>query len=307
MDETLHDDQVDYADATPSSNQTPYQTSRWTVEGDLASTAETNGGGGETPRVGPRDELLNGPALFPGDRGELSMSLRQALIRLLRGPYVDGSTMDGSSSARAYSHILAHRAALAIRLNELFLRLVIDEDRKIALLAPVDMPEPFTSPLQRQRELSREETLVLLRMRLILDRQSGTGKESTIDRSEVLEIFAQHLPSGSQDAKRVEDLADQTIRRLVNDRRLLLPTELPGVFIISHALPLALPFEQIGDIKNLMDSIAQVPRSDDDGDSHAGADGDSHADDDGDSHADDDGGASGASGAGNPDEQEKLL
>ncbi|MDQ6752306.1 MAG: DUF4194 domain-containing protein [Actinomycetota bacterium] len=203
-----------------------------------------------------RSQLVHGPALFPGDRGELPLVLRQALVRLLRGPYVDGGNTDSSSSAKAFSIIVEHRRALEIRLNELFLELVIDEDRKIALLQPVEMAEPFTTALQRQRELSREETLLLLRMRLILDRQLGTGVESTLHRSEVLEIFAQYLRSGSQDAKGVEELTDQTLRRLVNDRRLLIPTELPEVYVISNALPLALPFEQIGDIRDLMDALA---------------------------------------------------
>ena len=213
-----------------------------------------------------RDQLLIGPALFPGDRGELALPLRQALVRLLRGPYVDGGNADGTG-AKAFSTIVENRKALEIRLHELFLRLVIDEDRKIALLQPVEMAEPFTTALVRQRELSREETLLLLRMRLILDRGLGrglgTGTEATINRSEVLDIFAQYLHGGSQDAKGVEELADQTLRRLVNDRRLLLPTELPEVFVISNALPLALPYEQIGDIRKLLDAIADG--ADDDG------------------------------------------
>ena len=203
-----------------------------------------------------RDQLLIGPALFPGDRGELPMPLRQALVRLLRGPYVDGGSNESGSSAKAFNTIVEHRKALEIRLHELFLRLVIDEDRKIALLQPVEMAEPFTTALARQRELSREETLLLLRMRLILDRRLGTGTEATINRTEVLEIFAQYLHGASQDAKGVEELADQTLRRLVNDRRLLIPTELPEVFVISNALPLALPYEQIGDIRKLLESIS---------------------------------------------------
>ena len=221
-----------------------------------------------------RDQLLNGPALFPGDAGQLPLPLRQVLVRLLRGPYVDGSNADAGTGARAWRTIVEHRRALDIRLNELFLRLVIDEDRKIALLQPVEMAEPFTTALQRQRELSREETLLLLRMRLILDRQQGTGKESTIQRSEVLEIFAQYLQGASQDAKGVEELADQTIRRLVNDRRLLVATELPEVFVISNALPLALPFEQIGDIRNLLESIAHSPEPADGAESDDGDPGD---------------------------------
>ena len=40
--------------------------------------------------VTPRDTFVDGAALFPGDTGVLSMKVRQALVKLLKGPYVDG-------------------------------------------------------------------------------------------------------------------------------------------------------------------------------------------------------------------------
>src|SRR4029453_3051750 len=41
-------------------------------------------------RVTPRDTFVDGAALFPGDTGVLRMKARQALVKLLKGPYVDG-------------------------------------------------------------------------------------------------------------------------------------------------------------------------------------------------------------------------
>src|SRR5690349_18992034 len=41
-------------------------------------------------RVTPRDTFVDGAAQFPGDTGVLPMKVRQALVRLLKGPYVDG-------------------------------------------------------------------------------------------------------------------------------------------------------------------------------------------------------------------------
>jgi hypothetical protein len=38
----------------------------------------------------PRDTFVDGAALFPGDTGVLPMKVRQALVKLLKGPYVDG-------------------------------------------------------------------------------------------------------------------------------------------------------------------------------------------------------------------------
>ena len=63
----------------------------------------------------------------------------------------------------------------------------------------------------------------------------------------------------AHDAKGVEDLADAAVRKLVTERRLLLPTELDDVWVISNALPLALPYEHIGDIITFMNSLTEAP------------------------------------------------
>ena len=200
-----------------------------------------------------RDVLVDGPELFPGDTGTLPLKLRQALIRLLRGPY-----LDAASSDNVYNTVVDNQAELRTRLSELFLTLVIDEDRKVALLRPVDMPEPHTAVLQRQREMTREETLLLLRMRLLLDRHAGTGNDAVIARSDILEIIEGYVDPGQRDAKSVEDVADAAIRKLVQERRLLLPTEVDNVWVISGALPLALPYEHIGDIATFMQALTDA-------------------------------------------------
>ncbi|GAA3291697.1 DUF4194 domain-containing protein [Arthrobacter citreus] len=200
-----------------------------------------------------RNVLVDGPELFPGDTGTLPLKLRQALIRLLRGPY-----LDATSSDNVYNTVVDNQAELRTRLSELFLTLVIDEDRKVALLRPVDMPEPHTAVLQRQREMTREETLLLLRMRLLLDRHAGTGNDAVIARSDILEIIEGYVDPGQRDAKSVEDVADAAIRKLVQERRLLLPTEVENVWVISGALPLALPYEHIGDIVTFMQALTEA-------------------------------------------------
>ncbi|MET1156184.1 DUF4194 domain-containing protein [Arthrobacter sp.] len=199
-----------------------------------------------------RDEVRDGPELFDGDTGTLPLKLRQALIRLLRGPYLDAGSTD-----RVYDTVVEHRRILASRLSELFLQLVIDEDRKVAMLRPVPMAEPHTTALQRQRDMTREETLLLLRMRLVQDRHTGTGTEALISRTEVIDVLQDYVDPEQRDAKHVEDLADASIRKLANERRLLQATELPDVWVISPALPLALPFENIGDIPAVIGSLAR--------------------------------------------------
>ncbi|WP_115786779.1 DUF4194 domain-containing protein [Arthrobacter silvisoli] len=204
-------------------------------------------------RVTPRDTFVDGAALFPGDTGVLPMKLRQALVRLLKGPYVDGGRDE-----KLWTTLLDNQQILRSRLSELFLNLQLDHERKIAVLRPVD-PEVIgggarSSILRQQRALSRVETIVLLRLRLLLDRHASAQTEPTITREEISELVAHYQPSGQQDALRDADVVNRTITKLLA-RQLLLATGIDDTFSISQALPLALPFENIGDIPAQIEAL----------------------------------------------------
>jgi hypothetical protein len=202
----------------------------------------------------PRDTFVDGAALFPGDTGVLSMKVRQALVKLLKGPYVDGGRDE-----KLWTVLLDHQVILRSRLSELFLTMQLDHERKIAVLRPVD-PDAIggstrSSILRQQRALSRVETIVLLRMRLLLDRHVTAQTDPTITREEIADLVAHYQPAGQQDALRDSDVVNRAITKLLA-RQLLLPTGLDDVYTISNALPLALPFENIGDIPAQIEALA---------------------------------------------------
>ncbi|MDN3936315.1 DUF4194 domain-containing protein [Arthrobacter sp. YD4] len=196
--------------------------------------------------VTPRDTFVDGAALFPGDTGVLPMKVRQALVKLLKGPYIDGGRDE-----KLWTTLLDNQLILRSRLSELFLTLQLDHERKVAVLRPVD-PEAIggsarSSILRQQRALSRVETIVLLRLRLLLDRHVTAQTDPTITREEIADLVAHYQPAGQQDALRDADVVNRAIAKLLA-RQLLLGTGLDDVYTISNALPLALPFENIGDI-----------------------------------------------------------
>jgi hypothetical protein len=204
--------------------------------------------------VTPRDTFVDGAALFPGDTGVLSMKVRQALVKLLKGPYVDGGRDE-----KLWTVLLDHQVILRSRLSELFLTMQLDHERKIAVLRPVD-PDAIggstrSSILRQQRALSRVETIVLLRMRLLLDRHVTAQTDPTITREEIADLVTHYQPAGQQDALRDSDVVNRAITKLLA-RQLLLPTGLDDVYTISNALPLALPFENIGDIPAQIEALA---------------------------------------------------
>lgn len=207
-------------------------------------------------RVTPRDSFVDGAALFPGDTGVLPMKVRQALVKLLKGPYIDGGREE-----KLWTTLLDNQLILRSRLSELFLTLQLDHDRKIAVLRPVD-PELIgassrSSILRQQRALSRVETIVLLRLRLLLDRHVTAQTDPTITREEISDLVANYTPAGQQDALRDSDVVTRTITKLLA-RQLLLPTPLDDSYTISNALPLALPFENIGDIPAQIEALVAV-------------------------------------------------
>lgn len=182
-------------------------------------------------------------ALFDGDTGQFSLEIRRALVRLLRGPYVDGT-----ADPRLWTAIVDHRQAIGSYLSEIFLLLTIDSERKIAMLAPAEIEATHSSPIVARKPLRREETLLALRLRLLLDRHAGSGTDATISRAGAREILGEHRQPGAVDDKRLEELTDSSIARLLA-LRLILPTELAHVYRVSNALAMALPF----------DSVEQIP------------------------------------------------
>lgn len=222
-----------------------------------SSTAAQDGHVHSDPfRVTPRDTFVDGAALFPGDTGVLPMKVRQALVRLLKGPYIDGGRDE-----KLWTTLLDNQVILRSRLSELFLNLQLDHERKIAVLRPVD-PEAIggsarSSILRQQRALSRVETIVLLRLRLLLDRHATAQTDPVITREEIAELVAHYQPSGQQDALRDTDVVNRTVTKLLA-RQLLLATGIEDTFAISKALPLALPFENIGDIPAQIEALIAV-------------------------------------------------
>lgn len=177
--------------------------------------------------------------LFPGDTGSFPLDMRQALVRLLRGPYVDGT-----ADPALWTTILTHAVSLQQYLSEIFLLLSVDAERKIALLTPAEIDAVHTQPIVARKPLRREETLLALRLRVLLDRHAGTGTDVSISRAGAREILAEHRQPGAIDDKRLDEQTDAALARLLN-LKLILPTELAYEYRVSGALALALPFDSI--------------------------------------------------------------
>lgn len=187
--------------------------------------------------------------LFDGDTGKFALPLRQLLVRLLRGPYLDGST-----DPSAWQLLLDQQQSISDYFSEIFLALRLDMDRKIAMLAPVQIEQVHTSPIAPRRPLKRDETLLALRLRLLLEQHSGSGSDAVISRAGMHEILAEHRQASDRDDKRFAESCDAAVTRL-QSLRLLTGTELENEFRISPALAMALPITNIQDIPRYIAAI----------------------------------------------------
>ena len=75
----------------------------------------------------PDGEDSSTHALFPGDRGELTMPARRALLALTKLRFISTETHPAESQA-----LLDHIDAIESRPNDLFLLLVVDREREAA-------------------------------------------------------------------------------------------------------------------------------------------------------------------------------
>ncbi len=208
-----------------------------------------SGDDGEAPAAAISSGRRAEGELFDGDTGRFELALRQALIRLLRGPY-----LDGAADARLWQLVLDRRTEISAFVAELFLKLQVDTERKIALLVPVATETVHTTAIVPRKPLRREETLLALRLRLLLDRHAGTGTDPVISRAGAREILEEHRHPGALDDKRLEELTDSSLARLAA-LKLILPTELEHEYRVSGALALALPFDSIDEIPAYLQSL----------------------------------------------------
>ncbi|MEU3331819.1 DUF4194 domain-containing protein [Glutamicibacter creatinolyticus] len=218
-----------------------------------------------TSTVNP--ETITEP-LFDGDTGSFPVQLRQLLVKLLRGPYLDGAV-----DPAGWQLLLDQRAAITGYVSEIFLGLSIDPERKIAMLNPVDVDLPHSAPIAPRRGLKRDETLLALRLRLLLEQHSGSGTDAVISRTAMHEILAEHRTASDRDDKRFAESCDAAIGRL-NTLRLITGTELVDEYRISPALAMALPIASIQDIPGYIAAIdnteAQPALPDQPGEAHQG-------------------------------------
>lgn len=202
----------------------------------------------DTPAFIAPVAMENDPdGLFAGDRGVLDAEVRRVLVRILQRRF-----LLAEASPVEWKLLLAHQQMIESRLNDLFVRLVIDHSRGVAYKEQVRSDELDVPILLKDEAYSRAETLVLVYLRTVFQRETTAGTGSArVDVEEVEQTVLTYF-SESDGTRASQQRAVRTaIARL--DREGIIEEESEGRYRIGPLIEIVLSAETLRDLQRWLD------------------------------------------------------
>ncbi|MEJ3405476.1 DUF4194 domain-containing protein [Rathayibacter sp. YIM 133350] len=167
---------------------------------------------GHTPSAtGPDDfETIDGNArsmYFEGDTGEYRVTLRTAIVKLVRGPL-----LSFEDDPEAWNAFAANRELVTKHLAEMFLTVRCDPDRKIAFAKQAESDHAFPK-LMTKKPLTLVETAVLMYLRQALSQAAGQdyAAVSTEEIYDEIRVFTRLDGNAAGFHKSVENAVDKMV------------------------------------------------------------------------------------------------
>lgn len=132
--------------------------------------------------------------LFLGDRGELPLETRRAIVQLLSGP-----SLEMRRHSRLWPVLLQDEDVIRRRLSELFLDLAIDREAGVAFTRQADTGDLEVPLLLRRSQLTFIDSIVLLKLRERLAHAEAHGERAVVSGAELVDELAVFQPAGSTD------------------------------------------------------------------------------------------------------------
>lgn len=179
---------------------------------------------------------------FSGDRGVLDPAVRRVLVRLLQRRY-----LLAERSKTDWAVLIEHQQIFESRLNDLFVRLVVDHGRGVAYKQQVRSDELDVPILLRDEAYSRAETLVLVYLRTVYQRESTAGeKQARVDVEEVEQTVLSYFTEGDGDLARRQRAVRGALARLRQEG--IIDEESEGRFLISPLIEIVLSAERLREL-----------------------------------------------------------
>ncbi|NEA26259.1 DUF4194 domain-containing protein [Actinomadura bangladeshensis] len=180
--------------------------------------------------------------LFAGDTGTLDVDVRKVLVRLLQRRFVLAD-----KDPAQWRTLLGNQQIIESRLHDLFVRLVVDHDRGIAYKQQVRSAESDVPILLKDDPYSRAETLVLVHLRTVFQRERGTGETSArVDIEELEQTVLTYFDPDDHNLARGQREIRSAVERLAKEG--LLAEESAGRYRITPLVEVVLSTEKLTEL-----------------------------------------------------------
>ena len=191
---------------------------------------------------------------FPGDRGTLDPEIRRVLVHILQRRFIAAER-----NRREWTLLLDHQQVIESRLNDLYLRLVVDHGRGFAYNQQLRSDEIDMPVLLKDTPYSRAETLVLVHLRTVYQRESAAGEASVrIDVEDVEQTVLSYFTEVEGSTARQQKAIRNALDRL--DREGIVHEETSGRYRISALVEVVLSAETLKELREWLRSQEVVAR-----------------------------------------------
>lgn len=190
--------------------------------------------------------------LFAGDRGVLDPDVRRVLVRLLQRRF-----LLADRSRAEWAVLLENQHLIESRLHDVFVRLVVDHDRGVAYKEQVRSDELEIPILLRDEAYSRAETLVLVHLRTVYQRETTAGEGSArVDIEEIEQTALTYFTASDGNTARRQKTIRGAVNRLRQDG--ILDEESEGRYRISPLVEIVLSSPRLNELKDWLEERSQA-------------------------------------------------
>jgi hypothetical protein len=180
--------------------------------------------------------------LFAGDAGSLDADVRRVLVQLLRRKFLPAEKYPAQ-----WRTLLENQQIIESRLHDLFVRLVVDHDRGVAYKQQVRSAELDVPILLKDDPYNRAETLVLVHLRTVFQRERGTGETSArVDIEELEQTVLTYFDPDDHNLARGQQEVRNAVQRLTTEG--LLTEESAGRYRITPLVEVVLSTEKLAEL-----------------------------------------------------------
>ncbi len=193
-------------------------------------------------------------AHFPGDRGTLDPEIRRVLVHLLQRRFISMER-----NRREWTLLIEHQQVIESRLNDIYLRLIIDHARGYAYKQQLRSDEVEMPVLLKDSPYSRAETLVLVHLRTVYQRESASGEGSVrIDIEDVEQTVLSYFADVDGGTAKQQRAIRSALDRL--DREGIVQEETSGRYRITALVEVVLSAETLKELREWLRTQAVVTR-----------------------------------------------